>query len=122
MRNIPIDIAAFLGNVVSPVGFDPVVNYETGEQRRNNDGLLRWRLTVLYQEPGRKKELVEIGFAATTPPEATPGAELILQGLVGRHWENTNEYGTSSGVTLSADSIAFKPAAGDRPARVREAA
>ncbi len=109
MRNVPVDINAFLTNVLSPVGFDPVVDYDTGEHRRTNDGVPRWRLTVLYQEPGRKKELVEIGFAAAEPPEAEPGAELLLQGLNARHWEATNAYGTASGITLTADEIGFKP-------------
>lgn len=117
MRNIPVDINAFLSKVVGPVGFDPVVDYDTGEHRRNNDGVPRWKLTVLYQDQGRKKELVEIGFAAPQPPErASESDQLVLQGLVARHWENTNAYGTSSGVALSADTVGFTPAQ-RRPAR-----
>ncbi len=106
-----------MSNVHTPIGFDPVVSYETGEHRRDNNGVLKWKLTVLYQEPGRKKELVEIGFSAAETPEAKPDATLIIQGLVARHWENTNQYGTSSGITLSADTIGFKP-----PTAVRAAA
>ena len=122
MRSIPVDIAAFLANVVTPVGFDPVVDYQTGEHKRNRDGVPRWRLTVLYQEPKRKKELVEIGFAAVDPPDAEAGAELILQGLSAKHWETTNEYGTSSGVVFTADSIGFKPSRRNEPNTAAQAA
>jgi hypothetical protein len=111
VRNVPVDIPLFLSHVVAPVGIDPVTDFETGEHRRNRDGVLRWKLTVLYQEPGRKKELVEISFAAPSAPEAEPGAQVVLSGLVARHWETTNEYGTNSGVTLAADTIGFQPAA-----------
>jgi hypothetical protein len=117
MRNVPVDINTFLTNVQSPVGFDPVVDLETGEHRRNNDGVPRWRLTVLYQEPGRKRELVEIGFAADQPPEAEPGAQLLLRGLTARHWETTNAYGTRSGMSLTADEIGFKPNRATNPTR-----
>jgi hypothetical protein len=115
MRNVPVDINTFQINVIGPVGIDPVTDFETGEHRRTRDGIPRWRLTLLYQEPGRRKELVEIGFAAPTPPEAEPGAAVVLTGLVARHWETTNDYGTSSGITLSADTVGFRPAT--RPGR-----
>jgi hypothetical protein len=119
VRTIPVDIAAFMGKVQSVVALKPVVDFDTGEQRRDRDGTPRWKLTVLYlEDPKRKLELVEIGFAAAEAPEPSPGAELVLAGLVGRHWENTNEYGTNSGVALSAGSVGFKPAAGTGRDRV----
>ena len=111
MRNIPVDINAFMTNVISPVGFDPVVDFETGEQRRTRDGVPRWRLSVLYQAPRQRKELVEIGFAAQQPPEAEPGAELILAGLSVSYWETTGRNGeTRSGMSLTVDDLGFKPA------------
>lgn len=112
MRSVPVDIQTFMTHVETPVGIDPVVDFDTGEHRKDNQGTPKWKLTVLYREPGRKRELVEIGFAAPNAPEAEPGATLIVQGLTARHWENTNKYGTSSGITLSADRIGFKPATG----------
>jgi hypothetical protein len=112
MRTIPVDTAALMTNVVGSLGIDPVVDYDTGEHRKNRDGVPRYKLTLLVQEPGRKKELVEVGFAAAELPEQKAADDqVILQGLVARHWENTNEYGTSSGITLSADAVGFKPAA-----------
>jgi hypothetical protein len=111
MRTIPVDINAFMASVQSVVALDPVVDYDTGEQRKDRDGVPRWKLTVLFQEENRKRELVEVGFAAATTPEPSPGAELVLTGLVARHWETTNDYGTNSGVSLSAQSVGFKPAA-----------
>ena len=110
MRSVPVDINTFMNNIVMPVGVDPVVVFETGEQRRDNKEVLKWKLMVLYQEPGRKKELVEIGFSAPQIPEGDANSTLVLQGLVARHWENTNAYGTSSGISLSADTVGFKPA------------
>jgi hypothetical protein len=110
VRTVPVDIPLFLSHVVAPVGIDPVTDFETGEHRRNRDGVPRWKLTVLYQEPGRKKELVEVAFAAPTAPEAAPGDQVVLSGLVARHWEATNDYGTNSGITLAADTIGFQPA------------
>lgn len=113
MRTVPVDIPLFLSHVVAPVGIDPVTDFTTGEHRRNRDGLPRWKLTVLYQEPGRKKELVEVSFAAPSAPEAEPGAQVVLSGLVARHWEATNEYGTNSGLTLAADTVGFQTATGN---------
>ena len=116
MRSVPVDINAFMSNVHTPIGFDPVVSYETGEHRRDNKDVPKWKLTVLYQEPGRKKELVEVGFSAHQVPEGDANSTLVLQGLTARHWENTNQYGTSSGITLSAESVGFKPAAAKQAA------
>ena len=109
MKNIPVDIAAIMAGIQSVVGLDPVVDYDTGEQRRDRNGVPRWKLTVLYQDGRRKRELVEIGFAAVDAPEPSPGAQLVLTGLSARPWENSNEYGFSSGVTLSAETVRFNP-------------
>jgi hypothetical protein len=110
VRSYPIDSATILANTESVVALDPVVDIETGEQRRDRNGVLRWKLTVLYNDPGGyKRELLEIGFAANTPPEPGPGDELVINGLAGRPWERQNAYGYSSGFALSAEAISFRP-------------
>ena len=75
MRSVPVDIKTFTSHMLSPVGIDPVVDYKTGEHRRDNNDVLKWKLTVLYQEPKRKKELVEIGFSAPQAPEGDAGGD-----------------------------------------------
>ena len=110
MRSYPIDLAVIMANIENVVAFDPVVDLDTGEQRRDRNGVLRWKLTVLYKDPSAyKRELLEIGFAAPTALEPGPGDELIMTGLSGRPWERQNGYGFSSGFALSAESVAFKP-------------
>lgn len=117
MRSYPIDLAAFMPNVESVVALDPVVDLDTGEQRRDRNGVLRWKLTVLYNDPtAYKRELVEIGFASPTPLEPGPGDELMLTGLSGRPWNRQNAYGFSSGFALSAEQVAFKPRGRREPA------
>jgi hypothetical protein len=112
IRNVPVDTAALLANVHGCLGIDPVVDYDTGEHKKNRDGVPRYKAVLVYQLPGRKRDLIEIGFAASEVPVQTSAEdEIILQGLVVRHWSSTNEYGHSSGMSLSADVVGFKPAA-----------
>jgi hypothetical protein len=117
VRSYPIDLGVMMPNIESVVALDPVVDLDTGEQRRDRNGVLRWKLTVLYNDPSAyKRELVEIGFAAATPPEPGPGDELIITGLSGRPWNRQNSYGFSSGFALSAEGVAFKPRSRREPA------
>ncbi len=68
MRSYPIDLAVIMANIENVVALDPVVDLDTGEQRRDRNGVLRWKLTVLYKDPSAfKRELLEIGFAAPSP-------------------------------------------------------
>ena len=111
MRNFPIDINAFMAMLRGVSDIDPVVDRDTGEHRTDRDGVPRWRLEVLVREPGQvRSQVVHIGFSSRERPVIDHTGELVITGLVGRHWENTNQYGTSSGVALSADTVAFKPA------------
>ncbi len=117
MRSYPIDLGVMMPNIESVVALDPVVDLDTGEQRRDRNGVLRWKLTVLYKDPSAyKRELLEIGFASASPPEPGPGDELVMTGLSGRPWERTNTYGTTSGFALSAESVNFKPRSRREPA------
>lgn len=110
MNQIPIDTNQFVANIVGVVAIDPVTDYDTGEHKTNRDGTPKWRLQVIYQPAGRRRELVDIGFAAATEPMPGPGDRPVFVNLVGRHWANQNDYGYSSGIALSCDELKFRSA------------
>jgi hypothetical protein len=107
--------------VLAVIGIEPVLDFDTDTQkvdRRTNAP--KWRLQLLYKAPtARKPEVVEVGFATDEVLEVNPTDRPVFTGLVARHWENTNEYGTSSGLSLSADEIQFRS---PPPAQRREPA
>jgi len=110
MRNYPLDTNAIKANTIATVSVDPVVDFNTGEQKRDKDGIPKWRLEILVREPGAtRSEVDHINFAAHEPPTATTPDEMVLTGLVGRPWSNENDYGHSSGVAMSAKSVRFQP-------------
>ena len=55
MNTYPLDTNVIMANIESVVALDPVVDMDTGEQRRDRNGVLRWRLTVVYNDPGGYK-------------------------------------------------------------------
>lgn len=109
MRSIPVDINTFMTNIRGVSGIDPVTDFDTGEHKRDKEGVKRWKLEVLYREPRMSKsEVVQVAFSAHDEPDVN-GGELVITGLVGRPWSNSNDYGHSSGVSLQADSVTFRP-------------
>jgi hypothetical protein len=110
VNTYPLDTAVIVANTESVVALDPVVDFDTGEQRRDRNGVLRWKLTVVYNDPASyRRELLEIGFASATAPEAGAGDELVMTGLSGRPWQRQNAYGFNSGFSVSAETVAFRP-------------
>lgn len=91
------------------IDIEPVLDFDTQKQKTDKEGAAKWRLQLLYKAPNaRKPEVVEVGFATTDRPSPAPTDRPVFAGLVARHWENTNEYGTSSGLSLSADKVTFR--------------
>jgi len=118
MNSVPIDPNVFDQCVIAVIGVEPVLDFDTDTQkvdRRTNAP--KWRLQLLYKAPtARKPEVVEVGFATAEVLEVNQGDRPVFSGLVARHWENTNEYGTSSGLSLSAEEIKFRSAPRPKPA------
>ncbi len=93
------------------IAVEPVLDFQTQTQKTDREGANKWRLQLLYKAPtARRPEVVEVGFASPDQPEPGPTDRPVFAGLVARHWENTNEYGTSSGLSLSAEQITFRSA------------
>jgi hypothetical protein len=104
-----LDTATIMANIESIVALDPVVDLDTGEQRRDRNGVLRWKLTVVYNDPASyRRELLEIGFAHPKALEPGPGDQLVMTGLSGRPWQRTNAYGFNAGFAVSAETVAFQ--------------
>ena len=53
----------------------------------------------------RRSEVDHIRFPAREAPAVDPTGELVITNLIGRHWENQNDYGYTSGIALSADAV-----------------
>ncbi|MEM9656351.1 MAG: hypothetical protein AAGA65_30005 [Actinomycetota bacterium] len=119
MNVVPVDPNVFDKSVMAVIGVEPVLDFDTEAQkvdRRTNAP--KWRLQLLYKAPtARKPEVVEVGFATDEVLDINPTDRPVFTGLVARHWENTNEYGTSSGLSLSAEAITFRsaPSASRKP-------
>lgn len=114
MRNYPLDINALKAMIIATVSVDPVVEYKTGEHKRDKEGIPKWRLEILVREPGTtRSEVDRINFSAHEPPQITTPDELVLTGLTGRPWSNENDYGYTSGVAMSAKSVRFQSARGN---------
>lgn len=110
MKQIPIDLNEFNDNIKAFIGIEPVVDFDTGEHRKDRDGRAKYRLQLLYKTARqRKPDVVEVGFASHEEPQLHDGTRPAFHGLIGRHWHNENEYGASSGVSLSAEAIDFTP-------------
>jgi hypothetical protein len=106
----PIDFGTYRKWVRGVSDIEPDVNSQTGEHKTNRDGTPMWRLELLVRRPGTGRSVVDqIKFPSTEALVIDPTAELVIASLVGRHWENENDYGYSSGIALSAESVAFKP-------------
>ena len=119
MNSVPVDPAAFDQSVRAVIDIEPVLDFDTQQQKTDREGAAKWRLQLLYKAPtARKPEVVEVGFATADRPNPGPNDRPVFAGLVARHWENTNEYGTSSGMSLSADTVTFRspPSAKKEPA------
>ncbi len=109
MKSVPVDPNEFDRNVMAIIGIEPVLDFDTGQQKTDRDGAPKWRLQVLYKTPRqRKPDVEEIGFATADLPEPGPMDRPVFVGLMARHWENTNDYGTSSGISLSAETVTFR--------------
>jgi len=107
----PIDVAAYLSWVRGVSDIDADINPQTGEHKTNRDGVPMWRLELLVRRPGTRRSVVDqIRFPARQAPVIDPAGDLVITNLVGRHWEQDNDYGYSSGIALSADSVSFEPA------------
>ncbi len=114
-----MDTAIFDQGVRAIIDIEPVLDFDTQMQKTDRDGAAKWRLQLLYKAPAaRKPEVVEVGFATADRPNPGPDDRPVFVGLMARHWENTNEYGTSSGLSISADAVTFRspPAAKREPA------
>ena len=106
----PIDFGTYRTWMRGVSDIEADVNYQTGEHKTNRDGVPMWRLELLVRRPGTGRSVVDqIRFPSPEAPVIDPTAELVVVSLVGRHWENENDYGYSSGIALSADSVSFKP-------------
>ena len=117
MNTYPLDTKLILANIESVVALDPVVDLDTGEQRRDRNGVPRWKLTVVYNDPGAyRRELLEIGFASPKALEPGSGDELVITGMSGRPWQRQNAYGFNSGFAVSAETVAFRPRNSREPA------
>ena len=109
MNSVPIDPAVFDQCVRAIIDIEPVLDFETQQQKTDREGANKWRLQLLYKAPNaRKPEVVEVGFATPDRPNPGPTERPVFAGLIARHWENTNDYGTSSGLALSADTVTFR--------------
>ena len=120
MYRIPVDVDAFMAGVETPLGFDPVVDFDSGEQRTNREGLKQWKLDVSYRQPPTaqrprpgKRQVVEIKFSANELPEHKPNSTLHIGGMTVQYWQNTDDKGQArSGITLSAETVTFTPETG----------
>jgi hypothetical protein len=101
MRDFPIDIEAFMANM-TPYGVAPVVDPETGEQRRDRDGVPKWKLRLIHDNPTdtRKPEFVEVGITEHGDRLNTKdGPWPTFTTLTGRMWEMNGR----SGLSVTAD-------------------
>ena len=110
MREVPVDVGTFLENVKGVVGIESVDDYDKpGEQSRTKEGVLKWKLQVLYKNPRiRKPDVVEIGFSANhdqLPDMADVGKGLHFRGLRAMLWEQ----GTRHGLSLACNEFSFGP-------------
>ncbi len=111
MNPIPVDAAVFDQCVQMVVGVEPVLDFDSQAHKTDRDGMPKWKLQLLYKAPNaRKPEVVEVGFAAVEVPDVSPTSRPLFKGLVARHWSNENDYGYSSGVSLSAEQVGFREA------------
>ena len=111
MNSVPVDPAVFDQGVMAVIAVEPVLDFNTQMQKTDREGAAKWRLQMLYKAPtARKPEVVEVGFSSPDQPQVAQGDRPVFAGLVARHWENTNEYGTSSGLSLSAEKVTFRSA------------
>lgn len=110
MNTFQIDAEWFTRSIRGLIDVEPVVDYDTKQQKTDKNNLPKWKLQLLWKTPemGTKKPLVvEVGFATDEVIQVEPGMTPTFHNLVGRHWENQNTYGYSSGVSMSADRIDF---------------
>ena len=123
MNSVPIDPTVFDQCVRAVIDIEPVLDFDTQQQKTDREGAAKWRLQLLYKAPNaRKPEVVEVGFATPDRPTPSPNDRPVFAGLVARHWENTNEYGTSSGLSLSAESVTFGSAPSSQRSKAEAAA
>ena len=122
MNVVPVDANLFSAHIVGVVAIDPVTDYDTGEHKTDRDGIPKWRVQVIHQVPGRRRELVDVNFAASTEPSPGEGARPVFTNLQARHWENQNAYGYSSGLSLTADEVSFRTAPNNNRTREEAAA
>ena len=109
-RNIPVDATVFDQMVRAVIDIVPVTEFDTGEQKRTKDGVPKYRVQLLVATGARKPEVLEVNFAAIQLPEFDPAKRPVFVGLTVSAWENTNEYGTSSGVSWSCEEVRFRAA------------
>jgi len=123
MREVPVDAAALLAPVDVVIGIDEVLETDesgnpTGQQRLTNDGVPKWKLVLSARNGRGKRELIEIGFAAAEAPEYGPKDLPHFRNLKAMHWH----MGNNAGLALTAEAVAFKPAAGNAPSKPTESA
>lgn len=116
MNEYPIDSNRFMSETVTAVyGIAPVVDLETGEHRRNRDGIPKWKVRLICEPVGlngarRKPEFVEVNVACHEHDlDRTKGNWPTFDGLTVRQWSMTNDRGTSFGMSLSAQRVTFGP-------------
>ena len=109
MNAFQIDSNWFTHNIKGLIDIEPVIDFDTKQQKADRDGMPKWRLQLLFKTPDmRKPEVVEVNFATDEITRVEPGMAVpVFKGLTGRHWSNQNAYGYSSGVSISADEIEF---------------
>ncbi len=109
-RNIPVDATVFDQMIRAVIDIVPVTDFDDGKQKKTKDGVPKYRVQLLVATGARKPEVMEVNFASIQVPEFDPAKRPVFVGLTVSAWENTNEYGTSSGVSWSCDEVRFRSA------------
>ena len=114
MRNVPVDIAACSCPTSLPrwasIPVDRLRDRRAPPQPRRCPPLEVSPCST--RNPAGRRSSSRSAFAAVDRPRGRTGRPGRVPPGSGApsHWETTNEYGTSSGVVFTAESIGFKPA------------